>query len=79
MIHEERTKQTTTVKEVWKFRAEKRKKHAQTLHERGAPKVLKMASILILLFSYFLFFIIIPHKKIAADVTLLWFDFLMAS
>ena len=51
MIHEERTKQTITVKEVWKFRAEKRKKHARTLRERGAPKVLKMAAILIFLFS----------------------------
>ena len=33
------------------FRAEKRKKHARTLRERGAPKVSKMAVILIFLFS----------------------------
>ena len=35
----------------WPFRAEKRKKHARTLRERGAPKVSKMAVILIFLFS----------------------------
>ena len=34
-----------------RFRAEKRKKHARTLRERGAPKVSKMAVILIFLFS----------------------------
>ena len=33
------------------FRAEKRKKHARTLRERWAPKVSKMAAILIFLFS----------------------------
>ena len=33
------------------FRAEKRKKHARTLRERGAPKVSKMAANLIFLFS----------------------------
>ena len=33
------------------FRAEKHKKHARTLRERWAPKVSKMAAILIFLFS----------------------------
>ena len=33
------------------FRAEKRKKHARTLRERGAPKCSKMAAILIFSFS----------------------------
>ena len=33
------------------FRAEKRKKHARTLSEGWAPKVSKMATILIFLFS----------------------------
>ena len=33
------------------FREEKRKKHARTLRERGAPRVSKMAVILIFLFS----------------------------
>ena len=36
---------------LWTFRVEKRKKHARTLRERGAPKVSKMAAIFIFLFS----------------------------
>ena len=36
---------------LWTFRAEKCKKHARTLRERGAPKVSKMEAIFIFLFS----------------------------
>ena len=47
---EKRKKHARTVRELG-FRAEKRKKHARTLRERGAPKVSKMAVILIFLIS----------------------------